>query len=272
MERPRTSKELLKWTLEALRSRGLRPRKRLSQSFVVDMRLIEEVLAKVERGDIVAEIGCGLGNLTMYLLDKAGRVVCVEIDERMLRALSSSLNKAIVLAVNGDARDSIPLCDTVVSNVPYHIVSDIIVAISRENAVKKAVLTVQKEVAERLAAKPGGRSYGRLTALVNALFDIELGGVYPPSSFYPRPKVYSQVVVLRRKRAYDERICKLEQLTRILFNQRRRVAYRVLQRGMGLSEEELSAAKGVVGDLRVYELDADRLLKLVEVLWHKLPC
>lgn len=272
MERPRSSKELLRWTLEALRSRGLRPRKRLSQSFVVDKRLVEEVMANIGPGDIVAEIGCGLGNLTMYLIDKARRVACVEIDEGLLRALASSFSRADILPINGDARNAIPLCDTVVSNAPYHVVSDIVVAISRENAVRKAVLTVQREVAERLAARPGEQSYGRITALVNVLFDIELGGVYPPASFYPRPKVYSQVVVLRRKRAYDESICKLEQLTRLLFNQRRRIARRVLQRQMRLSEEELSALGEVVGDLRVYEIGPEKLLKLVEVLWHRLPC
>lgn len=262
--------DLLAWTTSVLREWGVKPRKNLSQNFVVDPDLVSEVAGYVAGEKEVLEIGCGIGTLTRRLVEVAERVVCVEIDWALAKITRSTVVNRRLIVIVGDAR-RIPLTyGAVVSNLPYHIVSELIVHLARSNHVKKAVLTVQKEVADRLLSAPGTREYGRITILVNSLFKVTPGGVYPPSSFYPRSKVFNQVIVLERRRDYGPDTALIEKLTRAMFNQRRRIAYRVAQRALGLSEEETRLVKELLGDRRVYELSYEDFAKLAELVGERL--
>lgn len=257
---------LLAWTVRTLREHGIRPRKRLSQNFVVDPILIREVVSHVDPKERVLEVGCGIGTVSKALLEKAETLICVELDHRLCEVAREVVDDHRFVVINGDAREQPYTQKVVVSNLPYHITSDMLVKISRENSVVKAVLTVQKEVAERLLAQPGSKNYGRLTVLVSTLFKIKKGGAYPPRSFYPRPEVYHQVIVLTRRSNYTSEVDALETVTRIFFSQRKRLVEKVLAGVLGVKVEELGHLKDRVAGKRVFSVDPELWLELSRVL------
>ncbi len=270
---PLTSrKKLLKWTISVLRKYGIRPRKKLSQSFVVDPLLIREVIGLAKKycsRRTIVEIGCGLGALTYYLAkDTSGRVLGIEVDNKFFSVLKDLLNGSKnILLIHGDGlKTSIYGSKCIVSNTPYHISSDLIVSIARDNFVEKAVLVLQKEVVDRLLARPGSKSYGRLTVLVQSLFRVYSGGVYSPASFHPSPEVYSRVVVLERISSYSSVHEVLEEVTRVLFSMRRRRAYTVLSKKLCIEESVLASILGDSIDRRVYELEPRVLMEIARFL------
>ncbi len=261
-------RSLLNWTLNVLRTYGVRPCEKLSQNFIIDPRLISEILAYTSPTDTV-EIGCGIGTLSLALLTKVKRLICVEIDRRLCTISTDIIRDPGFLVINADARMLIPQVEQVVSNVPYHVTSKLLVKIARTNSVKRAVLTLQREVAERLLAVPGSRTYGKLTILMNVLFNIRGMSVYAPSSFYPKPEVFHKVVVLERKKQYDEKICSLETLTKVLFTQRRRLVEKVLVSKLGVKINELDHLKSKIVGKRVYMLSEEILLDMANILREK---
>jgi 16S rRNA (adenine1518-N6/adenine1519-N6)-dimethyltransferase len=254
--------ELVSWTLNVLRSHGIKPKKRLSQHFVVDPRLLREIALYMNSCSDAIEIGCGIGTLSLTLLDKARSLLCIELDERLCNVACNVVADPRFLVVCGDALKFPFTREVVVSNIPYHITSKLIVKLARENSIKKIVLTVQSEVADRLIAEPGFKEYGRLTVLIRSLFDIKLGGFYPPQSFYPKPEVAHRVVVLVRKRLYTEDFEALELVTRIFFSQRRKVFEKVFVERLGVVPQEIRNLFSSVFTQRVYMIDPDTWLAL----------
>ncbi|MET1159374.1 MAG: rRNA adenine N-6-methyltransferase family protein [Thermoprotei archaeon] len=262
---PLRRKQLFKWTINILREYGIRPRKKYSQSFVVDPAVVYDFLNNIDPRIEFIEIGCGIGTLSYYIAENAhARGVLIDIDKRLIKItaeLVSEHKHIIVLLAN--ALDLDWSFKQVISNTPYHITSDILVKIARSNAVERAVLVLQRDVVERLVATPGTRNYGRLTILMKTLFDLKPGRVYPPSAFYPTPEVYSQMVVLVRRRRYDELIRILEEITRRVFTMRNRKAISVITRLLGINENEAERI-GIKPYQRIYELDPGVLLRLAE--------
>lgn len=263
------TRDLLAWTVRTLREHGVKPRKKLSQNFAVDPSLIREITSHVGRQECVVEIGCGIGTLSMAILTKVKRLLCVEIDPVLCKVASEVVNSPRFIVVNGDARELPYTCEVVVSNIPYHITSDILVKISRENSVMKAVLTVQREVAERLTATPGSRNYGKITVLVNTLFTVQTGGTYSPRSFYPRPEVHHKVLVLTRKSAYTEEVRALEKVTKVFFSQRRRLVEKVLEEFFSTKIEKLGGIKDKVVGKRVFMIPPDLWLEISRALLER---
>lgn len=257
--------KLQSWTLEILRKYDLKPRRKLSQNFAVDPKLIMEILSYVKHYDTL-EIGCGIGTLSLAILTIVENLVCVEIDEKLCKVASEVVNSTRFIVVQGDAR-KIPFNRRqIISNLPYHITSDIIVKLARENNVERAVLTVQKEVCDRLTSSPGTKSYGKITVLVNLLFDIRAGGIYSPICFYPKPKVYHQIIILERKTKYDENISIVEKLTKILFTQRKRVVDKVLGEVFHVNLNELGEIGRRLTGRRVFLLHPYDFYELARVL------
>lgn len=199
-------KELINYTVNVLRTYNVRPKKKLSQNFVVDPHLINTILSRVRKckPKRILEIGGGIGTLTFYLSDIAEEVVTIEVDKKLIKILENEVarRKGNVKVVYGDilkAYKRLGSFDVIVSNIPYHISSKILFILT-EIKFEKALLTFQKEFANRLLAKPNEPDYGRLTVMANFYFNIEYLGTYPPSSFYPPPKVYSTLIGLKRKR------------------------------------------------------------------------
>ncbi len=225
----------------------------------MDPRLAWE-LRTVARGcRDVLEPGSGLGVVTAALSDVAGRVVGVELDSRLLPALREvAAEHARIDVVNGDILElGFRRFDCIVGNPPYSITGPLVSKIVVEHQPRLAALTLQKEVAERLAAEPGSSMYGRLTILVRIAYDVKLGGYYPPHSFYPAPEVSSRVVVMRLRNPVPRELLRLvERISRCLFSERRKRAVKVVRKCCGVEPEWLSV------DKRVYELEPSEVLKL----------
>jgi 16S rRNA (adenine1518-N6/adenine1519-N6)-dimethyltransferase len=189
-----------------LRTRGLRLTKRLGQHHLIDERVIRRVVERCQlsREETVVEIGAGLGALTEPLAERASRVIAVEVDEQICSLLAERMqsrqNVAVLCQDIADfswdrARDV-----TVVGAIPYHITSPILIWLCEgRRAIRKAVLIIQHEVAQRLVARPGTKAYGRLSVLGQYCWEITLLLKIPRSAFFPHPEVDSCCVQLLRR-------------------------------------------------------------------------
>jgi 16S rRNA (adenine1518-N6/adenine1519-N6)-dimethyltransferase len=219
-------------------------RKRFGQHFLTDRAVVERIVDTVSPGpeDLLVEIGPGRGVLTRPLLDRCGRVHAVEIDRDLAAALSVTFAKHdnFVLHVGDALRfDFRQLSETlggplrVVGNLPYNISTPLLLRLlSQIDVIRDLVVMVQKEVALRLAAEPGGRHYGRLSVVVgrrcrvSSLFDV------PPQAFSPPPKVDSAVLSLRplvNPRGVTVSDAAFERVVRVVFSQRRKTLRNVLR-------------------------------------------
>jgi 16S rRNA (adenine1518-N6/adenine1519-N6)-dimethyltransferase len=200
-----------------LRSLGLRPRKRLSQSFLEDQRVAAAIVraARLEATTDVLEVGPGLGVLTRSLAKAARNVVAVELDEQLAHTLES-MEIANLTVVNADILGFDPTSSfqepfTVVANLPYHITSPALRHLLGAGPpfARRLVVMVQAEVAERIAAQPGDMS--ALAVAIQAQARVEIVRRVPAAAFYPRPKVDSAVVVLE-PRGDDDRPVRRDEL------------------------------------------------------------
>ena len=214
---------------------NLEARKSLSQNFIFDLNLTQRIArAAAPMQGTVFEIGPGPGGLTRALfLEGAKKVIAIEKDCRAIRFLEH-----LVAATDGqlvlyeeDAM-KLPIWEMsdaprrVVANLPYNIATALLLKwLSHANAFLSLTLMFQKEVAERLIAQPGEKSYGRLSILTQWLCQVELKFDVPPQAFIPAPKIISSVVHLipRPKPLYDCRKEDLEATTSIAFGQRRKM-------------------------------------------------
>lgn len=237
--------------------------KRLGQHFMVSCDLALEILRRLNdvcpAGECyVYELGSGLGSLTLFLRDRFRYVLCSEIDSRFVDYTKKRFSEALIDVIASDGILLIPSLRescVLVSNTPYVVSSKIVVALVKSD-VKSAVLVLQDDVARKLAAAPGTPNYGRITAFTQTFMNVELGGSFPPESFRPRPKVWSTVVVLKRKREWNEALSGYEEFLRCLFNQRKRVLAKRLKECLGaVPDSNLSRA-------RVFNAEPDRLFQL----------
>ena len=244
---------------------GLRPKHRLGQNFLHDgnqMRRIVEA-AGVCEGDVVLEVGAGTGALTERLLEAGARVVAVEVDHDLQPILGERLGgwagrvtlvgadvlrgkhevaPEVLGAVEGacGVGDDAGCGFKLVANLPYSVASPLLanLAVRAGGPVMRlGVVMVQQEVADRLAAVPGGKDYGALSVVVQARFEVRALFRVPPDCFWPAPKVYSAVVALTpRERLLAEDLEQLGRTAKRLFSQRRKQLGTVLGRREGLPE------------------------------------
>lgn len=192
--------DLLQMARHLLRLHRVFPKKRLGQNFVIDRALLQRMIsyASVSREDTVLEVGAGLGFLTKLLSPACKRVIAVEVDSRLTKILRNELRDLRnVDLIEGDVLNvSVPKFNKVVSTPPYSISSPLLFWLL-ERRFDCAVLTFQKEFAERLTAPVGSRDYGRLTVGTYYRAEAELLDSVPRSMFYPPPDVDSRVVRLK---------------------------------------------------------------------------
>ncbi|MBO3797712.1 MAG: 16S rRNA (adenine(1518)-N(6)/adenine(1519)-N(6))-dimethyltransferase RsmA [Thermoproteota archaeon] len=267
------NENLLTETIRLIKKYGVRPKKRLSQSFVVDRLLVRTIVENVQPkpSDVIVEIGAGLGTLTFELAKHGSKVKAVEIDPALVRVLKDRFSAfQNVEVVQGDFTKIDLKGNVYTGNIPYHVSTPVIFRILEQNY-EKAVITVQKEVAERIVSKPGSREYGRLTVSVNTRAEPRVLGFFPSSSFYPRPKVSHAVLYIKPSvRNLDTSI--LEDLLRAMFSQRNRLARTVLRNSL----ERLYGEKGkraynsvfhiVPEGSRVFELNVQDFLNLAKAV------
>ena len=270
-------------TLALLRKHGIRLSKRAGQHQVIDPTVLEQMVdyAELSRDDLVLEVGAGIGNLTLLLAARGGRVIAVERDRRLIKVLGErSRGYSNVELLCGDALQiELPKFNKVVANLPYGISSDITFRLL-ERKFELAVLMYQREFAERLVARPGSDDYGRL--MVNAYYraSVELLGEVPPEAFFPQPKVTSAIVRLRPREppfdVADENM--FFNVVRALFQHRRQRVRNALchsfgeifpSKGMSKAERrtiiDQSIPKGLA-EARVIDLSPEKFGKIADCL------
>ena len=201
----------------------------LGQHWLKNRVILDEIAALAGGGGLCVEIGPGLGTLTSSLLKRFDMVVAVEYDERLADNLPKSFPGKNLEVVKADFLqfdlESIKESYAVAGNIPYYITSPIIEKILKtQNLPQKVVLLIQKEVAERLAEPPGSRTYGILSVLLQAYYDIEYLFTVDENVFAPPPKVKSAVIRLKRNSRKsldcDEKL--FFTVVKTAFNQRRK--------------------------------------------------
>lgn len=232
------------------------PNKSLGQHWLRDRLTLEHIAdcADIGPDDTVLEIGPGLGTLTSELLRRAHKVVSVEFDPALARKLPGQFPGKNLEVVHSDILSydltQLPTGYKVAANVPYYITSKIVqLLMTSSNRPAVAVLLVQKEVAERLAATPGDMSILAVSAQVYA--DVSLGDVVPAELFTPPPKVDSQVVVLHTR----------EQS--LLGDMDEKSFFRVVKAGFSAKRKKLRSS--LAGGLGVAKADVEALLARAEV-------
>ncbi|AEV70452.1 16S rRNA (adenine(1518)-N(6)/adenine(1519)-N(6))-dimethyltransferase RsmA [Acetivibrio clariflavus] len=199
-------------TKELIRKYGIKLTKSLGQNFLTDYNIVSRIVdtAEITKDDMVIEIGPGIGSMTVELASRAGRVAAVEIDKNLIPALEENLREfSNVEIINRDimkvsvkditySKQNMKL--KVVANLPYYITTPIIMKLLEEedNDIELMVFMVQKEVAQRMVAKPGGKDYGALSVAVQYYAQPEKVFDVPPHCFIPQPEVDSTVVKLKR--------------------------------------------------------------------------
>jgi 16S rRNA (adenine1518-N6/adenine1519-N6)-dimethyltransferase len=250
---------------------GLRPKKSWGQNFLADEHALGQIAAAAQlgSGQTVVELGAGLGHLTRHLLETGARVVAVERDRDMVKVLGElTAERLRVVAADAAQADFAALAETsptvVVGNLPYHLTSPILFSVlDQHRAVSRAVFTVQREVAERIAAPPGGRDYGLLSVLLGLHFRVEELFVLPARAFHPPPKVESAVVrltALAEPRAAVASEARFRKLVKAGFGQRRKTLLNALK-----SDPSLGSAEALVQALATAGIEPTRRAETLSV-------
>jgi len=256
---------LLQQARRLLRVYRVFPKKRLGQNFMTDSALLQRMIsyAGLNSEDVVLEVGAGLGFLTRLLSSKCKKVVAVEVDLKLVQVLREQFQGiGNIELIEGDVlKASAPPFNKVVSTPPYSISSPLLFWLL-EKPFDIAVLTFQKEFAERLAAPVGSKDYSRLTVSTYYRTDVELLDYVPRAAFYPSPDVDSMVVRLKPKpkppfRLKNEKV--FFELVQAVFTQRNkklRNAILPLFQKRGISKEKAQelADSLTFHDKRVREL------------------
>jgi 16S rRNA (adenine1518-N6/adenine1519-N6)-dimethyltransferase len=265
-----------------LRRHGLAARKSRSQNHLVDAEVLEAIVALAEpvHGRRILEVGPGLGILTGELLAARAAVTAVEVDQRLVAHLrdrfSGQIEAEQLRLVEGDALD-IAVSDLVeppydlVANLPYHITSPLMHhVLGEEPRPERFVLMVQREVAERIAAPPGGMSY--LSVFVQYHAAVRVALIVPASAFEPAPEVQSAVLVgeTRPRRLSEEAEEQLWRLVQAGFRERRKMIHNVLPRQLPqVGRERFIAALAGVGidpDRRPQTVSVDEWMALADAI------
>jgi len=226
---------------ELLRRHGLRPKKQWGQNFLGDEQILRALasLLRIGPGDTVVELGAGLGHLTRALQATGASVIAVERDRELAPILRAELSGVEVVEADAKSFDFKMVAAragrriALAGNLPYHLSSPILFhLLDQREALRRAVLLLQREVAVRVAAGPGGRDYGLLSVLVQQVADASLGLSVPRSAFTPPPEVESTALVLDfleapRAALHDEQ--RFRALVKAAFSQRRKTLWNALK-------------------------------------------
>ena len=253
----------------------IKPKKSLSQNFLIDRNVLEQIVDTVEIKDKeVLEIGPGTGNLTTFILKKnPKKVYVIEKDDNLVLSLENKFNNEItivnddVLKISEDKISSEKL--TVFGNLPYNISTEIlskwIVNINKKFWFENLVLMFQKEVAERIIAESNTSKYGRLSILSNWKLKIKKIIDIKPESFSPRPKIQSTLLLFTPKENFFELkdAKNLEMITRVFFGQRRKMLKKPFNKVFN-NAKEVSKKFNIDLNLRPQNLDPEMYFKLVK--------
>ncbi len=280
-----------KETIEILNKYHFVFQKKFGQNFLIDTHVLDKIIkaAEVTKEDLVLEIGPGIGTLTQYLCEAAREVIAVEIDKALIPILEDTLSSYDNVTVRNedilkvdinklvqDKNNGKPI--KIVANLPYYITTPIIMGLFEAHVpVENITVMVQKEVAERMQAVPGGKDYGALSLAVQYYAKPYIAANVPPNCFMPRPGVGSAVIRLslhkdQPVKVKDERL--LFRIIRESFNQRRKTLVNGLNNGteVKLPKETIAEAiseLGVSPTIRGEALTLEQFARLSDIIYDK---
>ena len=255
-----------------LDAHGLKPQHRLGQHFLHDKNLLRRLIgaAEIAPGELVLEIGPGTGTLTEGLCAAGAEVVACEIDTGLGVIMRERFGRGVHLlecdCLGRGRRLAPPLTDVLagrpfklVANLPYQVASTVMVTLLVHHPeCRGQFVTIQQEVAERLAAEPGTKAYGALTVTVRGLAEVTPIARLPASCFWPRPKVASTMVAIRRRLPQEHGITDPESLATFataLFGKRRKQVGTIFGR-------QVKWPDGITPDLRPDALTVQQVIEL----------
>ncbi len=279
-----------------LAAAGLRPVSHFGQNFLIDLNLVDLIArsAEIRKTDVVLEIGTGVGSLTARLSDRAGAVLTVEIDNHLFDLAREELEgRANVKQLHCDAlrnkntlrpeimeniREAMERIGSearflLVANLPYNIATPIISNLLHESpAPEIMVVTIQKELADRICALPRCKDYSALTVWIQSLCDPTIVRTLPPHVFWPRPKVQSAILRLDHRLERREKFADLKyfhSMVRSLFFHRRKflrsVVISSMKGRMDKSQvDQVLQSLGHSETARAEELSVDEIQTLIE--------
>jgi 16S rRNA (adenine1518-N6/adenine1519-N6)-dimethyltransferase len=289
---PRQTQSYLRSLFEMHR---LRPKSKLGQNFLIDLNLLDFIVnsAELTRADLVLEVGTGLGSLTTRLAGHAGAVLSVEIDRNFHELATEAiggqehvdllcadvlenknrLNPELFAHLEALRTRYRPERIKLVANLPYAVATPVISNLLMSDVpLERMVTTVQWEIAEKLAARPGGKEYGAVSVLVQAIADVEILRRLPSAVFWPRPAVASGIVRIRprpEKRAAVPDLLRLRGFLRDLYSHRRKNLRGALAALPGTAYDKAAvdaklAELGYAGTERAETLSIEQHLQLCE--------
>lgn len=248
-------------TIEVLQKYQFNFQKKFGQNFLIDTHVLDKIIrsADITKEDMVLEIGPGIGTMTQYLAQAAGKVIAVEIDKNLIPILEDTLGDYENVRVINEDVLKVDLAELVekenggkpikvVANLPYYITTPIIMGLFEKHVPLKSItVMVQKEVADRMQVGPGTKDYGALSLAVQYYAKPYIVANVPPNCFMPRPKVGSAVIRLDRYentpvQVDDETL--LFRIIRASFNQRRKTLANGLKNSseLNFSKEQIEEA------------------------------
>lgn len=281
---------ILEETRFIMKKYNIRANKNLGQNFLINEEVVKNIVgcSNIEKEDLVIEIGPGLGTLTKYLLEKAGKVICIELDTKMLQILEDrfSLYNNFEL-INNDVlkvdlkniikkeKEEYKIKNVkIVANLPYYITTPIIMKLLEEELELESItVMIQKEVADRLIATPGEKNTGAITYSVYYYADSEAIMEVPNSSFIPEPEVTSKVIKLNIRKEPAVKPKDKEKMFKIIkyaFMQKRKTLLNSLTNNGVFKNKtqgtEILNSFGIKENVRPEELTLEQFEKISNIL------
>ena len=244
---------ILEETNFILKKYSIRANKSLGQNFLINQEVVDGIVssANITKEDLVIEIGPGLGTLTKELIERAGKVICIELDERMIKILNDRfslydnfeiINQDVLkVDLNKIIEKENRRCK-IVANLPYYITTPIIMKLLEDKLnIESITVMIQKEVAERLIATPGEKLSGAITYTVYYYCESEKIMEVPAESFIPEPEVTSEVIKLNLRNVPPVETNNLQKMFSIIkaaFMQRRKTLLNSLTNGNIIKNKE----------------------------------
>jgi 16S rRNA (adenine1518-N6/adenine1519-N6)-dimethyltransferase len=289
------TRQTLSYLRNLFEERGIRPKNKLGQNFLIDLNLLDLLLnaAELSKTDLALEVGSGTGGLTARLSEVAGAVVSIELDPAfcdltaeavagrenvvllhldVLQGKNSLHHRVLEAVVETRCRFG---CERLklTANLPFAVATPVISnLLLSEMAVERMAVTVQWEIAERLTATVGHKEFGALAVLVQSVADVQIVRRLPPTVFWPRPKVDSAIILIRpnaEKRAKVGDVTRFRVFLRDLYTHRRKNLRGALAgwpsgRREKQEVDQKLAKLGIDGTMRAEALDLEQHLRLCE--------
>lgn len=270
-------------TIAVLQKYQFHFQKKFGQNFLIDKRVLGRIMdaAEIGKDDCVIEVGPGIGTMTQYLAERAREVVAVEIDKMLIPILEDTLSaygnvtvlnedilKVDIGALVQEKNHGQPV--KLVANLPYYITTPIIMGLLESDVpIESITVMVQKEVAERMQAKPGTKDYGALSLAVQYYAKAEVVANVPQNCFIPRPQVGSAVI---RLTCYEKPPVEVKDagrmfaVIRAVFNQRRKTMMNSIANAkeLGVSKEQVQSALERMGESQTVRGETFSLMQFAQ--------